>query len=180
MKVLIFILLLIIPLACCAAVYMQTDANGNVSFSDIPQDANAKAVDLPQVNAAPGPAPVQPVAATPAQAQPVTAIPVSPVNKPYVLFDIDSPANQATIQNQPSIPIEIKIDPPLQTGDKVQIYLDGSPWGPAAPTTHFIFNAPDRGTHTLSARLMNISGQILKETDTITIYIHQAHNGGAT
>ena len=67
---------------------------------------------------------------------------------------MDSPVDQESIQNQPSVNIELKIDPPLQAGDKVQIFLDGAPWGPPAPTTHFVFNAPDRGTHTLSAKII--------------------------
>jgi hypothetical protein len=176
MKKLMLILLLFVPLLAHAEqVYMQTDQNGNVTYSDTPAD-NAKPVNLPQISTAPAPQPKQvPLATAPA----TMPVPVPVGNKPYIEFDLMQPIDQATIQNQPSIPVDVKVAPELQPGDKVQIMLDGAPWGPPAPAIHFVFNAPERGTHTLSAELINASQQVIKETNTVTVYIHQAHNGGA-
>jgi hypothetical protein len=177
MKKLMLIILLLIPLMADAdQVYMQTDQNGNVTYSDMPAD-NARPVNLPQVSTAPAPQPKQAPAAAPAPT--TTPVPVPVGNKPYTEFDLVSPVDQETIQNQPSIPVEVKVEPELQPGDKVQIMLDGAPWGPPAPSIHFVFNAPERGTHTMSAELINGSQQVIKETNTVTVYIHQAHNGGA-
>jgi hypothetical protein len=172
MKRIICILVCLLPLICVAEVYEQKDQNGNIIFTDMPADGSAKPVDLPQISTAPGPTP------KPTVQQPVPSA-NTPARVAYTVFDLAAPVDQETIQNQPVIPVDIKINPDLQPGDTIQVFIDGSPWGPPAASTHFVFNAPPRGTHTLAAKLIDNRQQTIKETNTITMFIHQAHNGGA-
>ena len=168
-----------IAMACMAAVYVQTDKSGNIEYTDVPSGDNAKQVDLPQVNTAPGPAAAgeNPASGSITVEKEAPAVPAAPA-KAYSVFDLASPADGETIQNQPVIPIDIKIDPPLRPNDKIQIYLDGTPWGPPGKSTHFEFNAPDRGTHTLSAKLLDVNNNVVMQSGVNTVYIHHAHLGG--
>jgi len=182
MKYSLFILLAILSFICFADVYMQTDKNGNTTFSDAPMGADAKKIEAPEINTVSSPSsktPAQNATAGGAQTVPTNQIIIGPVKKPYTTFIINSPANEETIQNQPSIPVNIKIEPNLQEGDIVQIYLDGAPWGNPAPTTHFQLTAPERGIHQISAKLMDKNGQVLKESPSNRIYVHQAALGGS-
>lgn len=160
-------------------IYQSVGPNGQATFSDKPINSNSVPIKTPTVNTAPStssPATTVQDAPTNTVAEPGK---VDSKNKPYTLFDISSPADQETIQNQPVIPVTIQIEPKLQSGDSIQIYLDGKPWGTALPTTRFQFTAPDRGTHTLSAVLFDKNMVALKDSATHTIFVHQAHIGNA-
>lgn len=166
----IWLVLFLFPLVCLADIYQEVDSSGNIEYSDVPLNSNAQRVDLPPASTASAPAAPKPVAAQNAKA-------AAPQQFSYDVFDILSPANMETIQNQPTISVEISIDPPLRPSDKIQVYLDGSPWGPPGKTANFTFNAPDRGTHTLSAQVLDSSNNVLKESNVNTIYVHQAALG---
>ena len=107
--------------------------------------------------------------------EPIMTEPSVTQKKPYTKFIMLSPLNQATIQNQPTISVELGIDPPLQKGDMIQIYLDGRMWGAPGNSPYFEFLAPERGTHQISAKLIDEKGAVLKETSSNTVFIHQAH-----
>jgi len=186
MKKLLLILFFILPLTCFAEIYKSVDANGNVTYTDKQTNSNQVQVVLPASNTVSSPSTVNntntgnvpsPGSANPAT--PVNAVPVivtvTKANKPYTKFEIISPANEETIQNQPTIPIKINVEPALQPGDVIQIYLDGSPWGNPLHNTQFQFTAPDRGTHVISATLFDNSMGVLKQSNSNTIYVHHTH-----
>lgn len=177
MKYLVLFFLCITPLAYATEVYMQTDSQGNTVYSDKPTNTAVK-LNLPTTNGGtPTPStPTTVTVTTPASTTPSTTTVI--IKKPYTTFALTAPADQATIQNQPTIPVDITIDPALQEGDKIQVYLDGVAWGPAGASTHFEFTAPDRGTHQISAKLIDNNAQVLKTTTSNTIYIHHAALGG--
>jgi len=163
-----------------ANVYMQTDNNGNVIYSDTPIKKNAQKIDVPAINTTSStpPQPTESNIPSSTNSQP-TVMTMQIVKKPYTTFVIRSPADQETIQNQPKIAVDISIDPDLQSGDVIQVYLDGNTWGKPLPSTHVEFTAPDRGIHQISAKLMDKNGKVLKETPSNTVYIHQANLGAS-
>lgn len=185
MPYLLFIFLITLSFISHADIYMQKDANGNIIYSDTPINKNAKRIETPTGNITSSTLPQQAPAnnspstlmTQPGQTTPLMT--VGTTRKPYTLFALRSPADQATIQNQPIIAVDININPDLQPGDLIQIYLDGNPWGKPLPSTHFEFTAPERGIHQISAKLFDKNGQLLKETPSNTVYIHQAHIGGS-
>jgi len=179
MKTFLITLLFLLPLTSYAEIYKSVDANGNVTYTDKPTDSNATVVTVPKTNSAPATSP-EPAsvnnAAPENNAAPVTAAPSDkPTKKPYTQFMIASPADQESIQNQPTLAVTIKINPSLQAGDVIQLYLDGTPYGNAVPDTSFNLTIPNRGTHVLSATLFDKNMQVLKQGNSITIYVHQAH-----
>lgn len=184
MKYLVSLALILITLICYADVYMHKDKEGNVIYSDTPPDKGA--VKLPYADEEePGtPTPsseegMPPETQTEEPPAKTDFITVQPTKQPYTNFSIQSPADQATFQNQPIIPVDIKVEPDLQEDDSIQLYMDGKPLGPPLRGTHFELNNIDRGTHQLYAELIDDKKNRLKQTNIITIYVHKAHLGTA-
>jgi hypothetical protein len=181
------LLLAAFTITAIAGVYTYQDSAGAVVFTDSPETPNAQRLTSDEIGkpmVVPSPQRASSDATDDNSAGPDNrrrmrnqAGAMQAGNAAYKNLAIISPQDKETIQNQPVIPVSVTTDPVLQKGDSVQIYLDGKPWGPAKPQTQFTFTQPDRGTHTLSAVILNSSQQILLQTQPITVYIHQAHLG---
>lgn len=189
MKQIILVLFFLVACSTFADVYKSIDADGNVTYSDAPMNEQAEKIDLPEDHTDESLTPAAPTEENVGQdANTITetsevsgeesannTLLVKTPKKPYTKFAILSPVNGETIQNQPTIMVQITIDPQLQEGDMIQVYLDGSPWGPPAHTNQFQFSRPDRGTHQISAKLLGDNNTVLKDSGSHTVYIHQAH-----
>ena len=187
---------LFFSLACQAdTIYKQTDAQGNITYTDTPQK-DAQTIIVPAESPptitsstpASSPPPTMPAApgGSPASlAQPgatETAIPTAIMDDtrtPYTSFSLVSPVDQQTFQNQRLIPVEVSMVPALQLGDKVQLNVDGNPYGALVAGTQLTIGQLDRGSHTVSAALFSKDNVILKSTNTITIYVQFARLGPA-
>jgi hypothetical protein len=124
-----------------------------------------------------------------ANANPVPAVPVvptGPVVTSYRTFLIITPQDQENIQNQVTIPVEVKLEPNLQSGNKVMLVLDGKPQGVGVASTHLTLGNVERGQHTLSAVIVDSNNQVLSRSNSVTIYWHRSSvqmprpNGSAT
>lgn len=162
-----------------AVVFQQVGPAGQVIFSDRPMSPDAKVIR--DQSASPR-TPATEQAKTATNNTPTANTTVAEENevavaapKPYTRFKIMSPEDGESIQNQPIVYVIFDIDPPLQTGDMIQVYLDAKAWGPPLATTHFSFTAPDRGTHFLYGVLLDKNKRTLKQSPRITVYVHQAH-----
>ena len=182
MRYVILLTFLLVSLTCAAAIYMQQDKNGNVSYSDMPS-SNALRVDLPPTpttqfsSAAPPPAvsklnPKDKISDS-STAQATTA----DDHVPYTAFFISSPLEQQTFQNQRDIGVDISITPALQKGDTIQLYIDGNKQGAPVSSTHFQVNQLPRGTHQASATLLDVNKATLKQAATINFFVHYAAVG---
>jgi hypothetical protein len=67
----------------------------------------------------------------------------------------------------------MNIDPTMMPGDKIQLYLDGSPTGTPAATNYQELGLVDRGTHTLYGEIQNASKAGIKRSNTVTIHVHR-------
>lgn len=166
MRYFLMLILLFTSLVCLAAIYLQKDTEGNFIYSDTPLAPNAQPINSTQRSS------TLPVLepATP----PVTPLQKNTKNKPYTTFLIISPTNQETIQNQPTITISIHIEPKLQPGDKIQLYIDGKMWGNPEASTQITLDHIDRGMHQLYATLLNQNGASIKQSNSVTLYVHYA------
>lgn len=179
MKYLLAFILLIFSLACFAAVYMQTDSSGNVVYSDTPDD-HAKPISLPNSNNISLP---QNTVSTAPQIN-NSSLPATPspepgagqqqmISKNYTTFMIVDPVDQQTFQNQHEIHVTMRIEPSLQEGDRVQLYVDGVPAGSATnDPQQLVLHEVERGEHQLSATLLDQADHVLEKTNNITIYVH--------
>ena len=167
----LLLFLLLVSLNCSADVYTEVDENGATVYSDKPMSDNAKRLTKTEINQS---STVESVAPTPETTTSTVIVEKNvEVKKQYTTFTMLSPIDQESIQNQATINISMKVEPTLQTGDTIQIFLDGKAWGAPLPSTNFQFAQPDRGTHTLSAKLMDSNLNVLNETRPITIFVHR-------
>jgi hypothetical protein len=183
MKYFLLMVILLISLTSAAAIYMQQDANGNISYSDMPSP-NALRVDLPP------PTTTQfttPTAAPPVSKNTANSGPKNSTNnnttaeehEPYTVFAISSPTDQQTFQNQRDLSVEISITPALQKGDSIQFILDGAKVGEPITATHFQLNQLPRGTHQIAATLLDENKSELRQAPSVTFFVHYAALGGA-
>jgi len=166
----ISLLLSSIPLANLQAkIYVWIDENGNKVYGDEPQKSDK---------------------AEPVELEPLTVLgfpkqdfnseedqPQTPQTNLYTSFIITSPTNDSTIRdNNGNVSISLSSEPDLVKGHKVQIYIDGSPYQSAQSSMTFTLNNIDRGTHSLSARLIDQTEQTLMQSKTLTFHLHRFIN----
>jgi hypothetical protein len=167
--------------ASYAAIYVNQTKSGDIEYTDTPT-GSSQPIDIPAVNTTPGSAVTQSAAATT-----TTKAPTSPTtdmhNNPeaiaatapstYSTFEIIAPKAEETIQNQAVLSVQMSVEPKLNPDDKIQILVDGSTVGTPSSSIYQEIPNIDRGTHTLSAAIINSQKQEVKRTGTITIYVHK-------
>ncbi len=189
---------LLLPIACWADVYVHVDANGNTYYSDTPTTQKAKPVALPPLSVtyssqskAPAQTTTEPKVetqsisqpetekqnGTPEESAPAESTPTLSTSATYKTFAISSPTAEQTFQNQRDITVTLTTDPELQSGDKIQILIDNTKFGAPQASTSFNFYNLDRGSHTFRAILYNANNEEIKQSNSVTIYIHYAHVG---
>lgn len=179
MKKYVILLVALITSTAFAAIFVNQEKDGSTEYTDTPT-ANSSVVDVPPVNTV-GPQSqenaaveggIQSAQQTGTLNSALNNLPIS-TSSTYKVFEIKSPGNEETIQNQPVIPIEFKVEPNMLPGDKIQVYLDGKPAGTPTGTPYQELGTVERGTHTLSAKIINKQGQVIKSAPQVTIYVHR-------
>lgn len=145
------------------------EKTGQVTFTDKPP-ANMPATEISGADLPPINTQTAPEIEIPPQQAPETGTPA--VN--YQDFKILQPQDQTTIPpGQVDLEVQLGIEPALQDGHLVQLLFDGKNFGQPASATTFRIGELYRGTHTLSATIVDQAGKPLKSTPTITVYIHR-------
>ncbi|MEW6353714.1 MAG: DUF4124 domain-containing protein [Pseudomonadota bacterium] len=153
-----------------AAVYKYVGPDGQVTYSDRPQQG-AKEVELP---------PLAPAAPPPASTFTPPATTFAPATsgeeKPtvYTKLDIVKPANdEAVRENSGALEINLAIEPQLDTkaGHTVTILLDGKPVLEGQTTPRVQLTNVDRGTHSLQAQIIDAKGAMLASSGGITFHM---------
>lgn len=173
MKKAIMLLIVFITSAAYATIYINEDKNGGIEFTDTPS-SNSRRVEMPAVNSISTPtrtaAPSQNANANGSPSN--DAAPVSTASS-YQTLAIVSPANESTIQNQPVIPVEMKVEPNILPGDKIQLMLDSKPVGTPSATQYQELGIVDRGTHSLYAVILNSKNEVIKQSSAVTIHVRR-------
>lgn len=131
-------------------IYRSTNETGAPAFSDI-KTKNAKPLTLQPLNTH-----------TPPKAD-TSQAPASASQQPkqqavYSSLRIQSPSNDQVIRsNSGDISISVTVSPALQNGHRIQILIDGAVVSAAQSTTDFTLNEVYRGTHQLTARIIDLS-----------------------
>lgn len=172
MKQLILALSIIMGLCVSYAgpVYKWVDSDGNFHYSDTPRPGAEKIeISEPQTYSPPSPK-----VTAPADSGANTA-----ENKHvYTQIEILEPANEATIRNnQGSVDVTVKVEPDLFPGDKVQLKFDGSPLGEPQTNLKFRLSGIYRGSHNISAEVVDAQGNELLSSDSITIFMFRPRVG---
>jgi Domain of unknown function (DUF4124) len=159
-----------------AETWKWKDANGVVHYSDRPV-AGAERVDV----VAPKPSSSAPKPATAAPRAVTNADPDQPARQPanqaaivpYTRCVITAPDNDETFNAVNSVTVEVLLEPALQTGHRIEVLLNGSvvqDW-PQDAMGHTLKNL-DRGSYTISARVLDGFGGAVCSGPTINFYVH--------
>lgn len=144
-----------------AAVYKKVDAEGNVTFSDVP-DKSAQLIN------------VAPLATVPALSQDQIA---------RTLKDDDSPQSNAKINYSINIisptpdqtyhravdafSANVEVKPDMKNGDHLVLLVDGKTSGQDVPADQL-----ERGQHQFEARVVSKIGRVLK-SQSVTFFVQQ-------
>lgn len=173
-----WLLLLLFILPAQAEIYRWVDDNGNVVFSDEPHP-QAEKVDLPPSTTY---TPVEDeesseiLKLSPEEATGEEAVEEQDAVPDYQLRII-APANDESIWvNNGDVTVSMIVEPQLnaERGDRILLQLDGVAVGEPQASTTYQFNNLSRGTHSLTAQVVDSSGTTLTSSDTVTFHLHRA------
>lgn len=95
----------------------------------------------------------------------------------YDRFIISAPAHDATIRNNiGNLEVTTLLEPALMVPREhsVQFYLDGVAHGAASDALALSLDNVDRGTHELSASVLDADGKVLITTPPVTVHVKRA------
>lgn len=165
-KIFSFIILsasfLLPALATSTKVYVRSDKEGTLVFSDTPSPG-AEEVNITPNNAV-------------SSAIDTSVLDVRPkiIEEKYHV-EIIQPKNKATIRNNNgSIHIAGQIKPTFKQGLSIQLYLDGKPHTKPQKNAIFSLQNIERGEHQIKMDIINDKGKIIASSESITFYMHRA------
>jgi hypothetical protein len=153
--------------AGAAEIWRWTDANGVVHYSDQPVPGAVR------VNTAPAPRPSGsgPLPEPP----PEVSVPETQREEArYSSCVVQSPANDDTLHGVQPVTISLSVEPGLQPGHRIQMYVNGAPrtdW-PANATTYTLSEVY-RGSYTLQARIVDSASRVICTGPTVTFHVQQ-------
>lgn len=152
--------------AAYAQVYQSTDEDGNTVYTDTPgANPGAKELKLPPVNIIPSPSSTE-----------LEFEVKQPAFDPekYRLLEIAAPQNDATVFiRTTNLPIEVKLLPPVKRalGHRLVVLWDGETL--FENQTAYVLDDADRGTHTLTAQVIDEKGKILIKSPPVSVHIRK-------
>lgn len=157
--------LLVLPVQ--AEVYRIVNPDGSVTFTDQPVQG-AEKLDLPPVMTYSAPKMRAPA--------PAGQGANGSGGQSYSRFVIASPAPETTIRdNAGNVSMVVQVEPSLQVerGHRIQFMVDGVDQGEPVDSAGITFQNVDRGSHTLSARIVDADGTTLETTPPVTVFVHR-------
>lgn len=172
--IVVAILAMVLPGHLEAAIYKTVDADGNVVFTDVPPSDDSQAVKLSDTSRY---APTQTDDADPdapagagLQEEEIDTE-TGPEPARYVSLSIATPAyDEAVRENSGNVTVVVQPEPLLAPGHTIQLLLDGVLID-ATMDGVFALENVDRGTHTLTARIVDHSDSVLAESADSTFHM---------
>lgn len=155
-------------MATAAETWKWKDANGVVHYSDKPVPG-AERVDV--VPPKPSSSAPTPAAAAP-RAAATRAEPTQPVVIPYARCVIAAPDHEETFNAVDSVTAGVLLEPALQSGHRIEVLLNGNvvqDWPQDA--MGYTFKNLERGSYTISARVLDADGVAACTGPSITFYV---------
>ncbi|WNW12368.1 DUF4124 domain-containing protein [Pseudomonas sp. DTU_2021_1001937_2_SI_NGA_ILE_001] len=166
---------LLICLPAMAQIYKYTDANGNTAYSNQPPDGTrAESVELKPLNSIP--TPPAPAASSPsAAAQP--APPAAAETFTYQELALTGLPEEGAIRaNDGTFSIGVKIVPKLQPGHRLQLLVDGTPYGQPTNVPQLQVVNLDRGEHRFAVLVHDVR-RVIQQSPTVTLTVLRAAAG---
>ncbi len=146
-----------------AAVYKKVDADGNVSFSDVP-DKSAKLISVSPLSTVPAMSP-ELIASTLADNQNSTS---DERAVSYALTIISPTPNQTFQRGSSAFAANVQVKPDLRKGDRLITLVDGKPGSGGSA------EEMDRGQHQFEAKIVNASGRVLT-SQSVFFFVQQSN-----
>jgi hypothetical protein len=165
-------------------VYRVTDEQGNITFTDQPE-ANSGVIEQQRVsviNLMRAPMPPKPDDNSAAHSLVVNSGSAASASsiQPYTQAIIVSPIEGSTLRNTAgAMTIELSLIPQLQTGHRVQLWVDGQRYGSAIKATTLHVANIERGPHQLICRVLNADGRPVAITAAVSVHVKRPFNRGS-
>lgn len=171
MRIFILLALFFISTAAVAEMYKWTDQDGKVIYSDKPNpNGSEEKVDGPPLTTYKPATTQKPFTYTPKTTDQNSARD----RVSYSEFSIDQPVNDAAIrENTGNVSLIMSISPGLNSNRNhtIEIFLDGNKKGSTSGLSYQFTNM-DRGTHTVTAKIVDGAGKVLK-TASVTFHLQR-------
>lgn len=167
----IFVILLLLAQVVQADIYRSVNADGEVIFTDVP-GAGAERVQLPEVSTYKPPPRKQPTGIVSAGNAGEAG-----AGTPYKSFKASTPENEASIwDNEGIVTLALTLEPALliSNGHRIQFFLDGKPDGEPEISLSHTYRDIERGSHALSAAVVDVEGNSVISASPVTISLHKA------
>lgn len=151
------------------AIYKSVDDEGNVSYSDQPPEGarSEDAETLPPVNSLPEQRPNNRTANQRRGS--------GQEDRETIEYSLSlaTPAPEASVPpGQRDLPIVLNASPGLAAGHAFAFYMDGELMA-ETESNEYVVEEIFRGAHQIRAEIVDENGEVLQETETITIYVHR-------
>jgi hypothetical protein len=163
-----FLLLGLAVAAGAAETWRWKDENGVVHYSDRP-GPGAKLVVIGSNTGS-----SNPEAASPAPPAATAQVQQAPTEVRYTACVVVAPVSDEVFNAVNSINAALQLTPELQEGHRIQVLMDGQAY-PAWPEGALSYTIADvyRGTHSLSARVVDAEGRNLCSGPVVTFHVRQ-------
>jgi hypothetical protein len=151
-----------------AEIYKSTNTDGEVIFSDQPSQG-AEQLKLPEL-------PTYTAPAVHKRAPTSGSVKKQPAPSLYQSMVFTTPEDDATVRNNlGAVSASVSLQPALKTrlGHRIQYYLDDAPHGTPVTSNTVNFTNLDRGSHLLSASVVDAQGNTITSTDTVIFHLHR-------
>lgn len=162
------LILLLCAAPAWAAIYRWTDAQGNIHFSDKPHPGARKVEHLPQLDTYSAP----PQALSRGASGQSSAAKIA--HDRYRTLRVVAPQPKQTFRSaQRTIRVSVRSQPSLQArrGDRFVYYLDGHKIAGPTAANSVVLHGINRGTHNISAAVVNAKGRELVRAVPVTVYM---------
>jgi hypothetical protein len=164
----LLILLLLFSSTTLAEVYKRTNPDGSVEFTDVPSKQNEEPVPLSPMSTFKAPQQTLP--------QNTGSDDGSQATEAYAYSElrITSPIDDSAIRNNAgNITVNVSLTPGLQSGHTLVLLVDGAKKGESA-TGSFALSNLDRGSHSLTAQVVDKDGTAIISSTAVTVHLQRA------
>ena len=163
-------------MASAATVYRHIDEQGNVSYSDRPDQGEA--VTLSPLTVVPATPDASSSSSLNNRPQPGNSSSQSASSPflPYTTFRIASPNNEQTLPTgyAGNVQVELSIEPALRDDHRVRLLVDGQISQSAMHTSVFMVTGLNCGEHQLVAELLDANGRVRHRSEPVTLFVQRA------
>ncbi len=166
--------------AVATTVYHWVDTNGNTVLSDLPPETGHYeqrhyADSSPQAPHSSTQIPHLVESEVTTRSQPILAPELK--NPPPSQVSLINPSHEQTIRNNSGeLMVSASTDTPLRPSYTLQLYINGSPFGPVSEHPQWLIENVDRGAHEVNVKLLK-SGKVIASSSSVSLFMHRASKG---